>query len=223
MKSRGNIFIGLILIVLGLLFFMKNILNFDFNIGSLIAIFWPSLFLILPGLIFHSKFFASSNRDAGVLVPGGILLFSGLTCQISMMFDIWYYMWPGFIVSVAIGLFELYMFGNRDAGLLVPVGILAGTGVTCQVSVFFNAWDIMWPGFILSVAIGLFALYLFGNREKGLLIPVAILAGVSIVFFSTFSLRLLFSFQSRQLFISVVLILVGILVIFKNSFHRKNY
>lgn len=223
MNRKSNVFVGLILVILGVLFFSKNILNFDFDIGHLIAIFWPSLFLILPGLIFHSGFFTSSNRDAGLLVPGGILLFSGITSQVSMMFDLWGYLWPGFIISVAIGLFELYLFGNRDAGLLVPVGILSVTGLTCQISALFNAWDIMWPGFILSVAVGLFALYLFGNREKGLLIPVTILGGLSLIFFSTFSLRCLFSFQSRQLFISLVLIIVGIFVIFKNSVHRKNY
>lgn len=127
-KNRGAMIIGLLLIVFGVLFLLDNLgifsINFNiFDIGFLISRFWP-LFIIIPGLIFHATYFNSKTSDAGILVPGGILLTAGMTCQLSMLFGLWGVLWPGFILSVAVGLFELYVFGNRDKGLLIPVFIL---------------------------------------------------------------------------------------------------
>ncbi|KAA2301789.1 hypothetical protein FY526_23215, partial [Clostridioides difficile] len=36
----------------------------------------------------------------------------------------WSTMWPGFILAVAVGLFELYWFGGRNKWLLIPINIL---------------------------------------------------------------------------------------------------
>lgn len=170
MSRRNNIVIGIIFIALGAMFLLNslNIFNFYFsifNFAFLIRKFWPALFLILPGIAFHSAFFSGKNRDAGILVPAGILLTIGITAQISMMFGLWHVMWPGFILAVAVGLFELYLFGNRD---------------------------------------------------KGLLIPVAILGTVSLIFFDVFSLRMMLGFRSGKIIISLVLILIGLSIILKN-------
>ncbi len=129
-RHRGTMIIGLVLIILGVLFLLSNFgifqIYFDiFDIGFLFSNFWP-LFLIIPGAIFHYSYFTAKTPDAGLLVPGGILLVAGFTCQISMLFDLWAYMWPGFMLAVAVGLFELYLFGTREKGLLIPVFILGG-------------------------------------------------------------------------------------------------
>lgn len=129
-KRNGTMIVGLILILLGVVYLLKSFNIFEFyfdifDIGFLVSTFWP-LVLIIPGLIFHYSFFTAKTSDAGLLVPGGILLVAGITCQLSMMFDLWGYLWPGFIFSVAVGLFELYLFGNKDKGLLIPVFILGG-------------------------------------------------------------------------------------------------
>ncbi len=122
--------IGLILILIGIAFLLRNFGIFEFyfdifDIGFMFSTFWP-LFIIIPGLIFHYSFFTAKTSDAGLLVPGGILLVIGLTCQLSMLFNIWEFMWPGFILSVAVGLFELYIFGTKEKGLLIPIFILGG-------------------------------------------------------------------------------------------------
>ncbi|WP_227874269.1 hypothetical protein [Tumebacillus algifaecis] len=144
MNTRN--WLGIIFIVLGLLFLSGQ---FGF-LGELIApdvifgMFWPSLILIPLGLGFHIGFFYSRGRLPGLLVPGGILLGVGTVCQISILFDAWSYMWPGFLASVALGLFELYIFGGRHAGLLIPVGILGGLSV-----IFFTVFGIghlVWVG-----------------------------------------------------------------------------
>ncbi|HEX2927201.1 MAG TPA: DUF5668 domain-containing protein [Ruminiclostridium sp.] len=129
-RHKGTMFIGLVLILLGILYLLSTLGIFQiyfniFDVGFLFSHFWP-LFLIIPGIIFHYSYFTAKTPDAGLLVPGGILLVTGLTCQISMLFDLWAYMWPGFMLAVAVGLFELYLFGTREKGLLIPVFILGG-------------------------------------------------------------------------------------------------
>ena len=129
-RRNGTMIIGLLLILIGVLAILDNFEIFEiyfdiFDIGFLFSHFWP-MFIIVVGLVFHYTFFTGKSSDAGLLVPGGILLVIGITCQISMLFDLWGYMWPGFILAVAVGLFELYLFGTREKGLLIPVFILGG-------------------------------------------------------------------------------------------------
>lgn len=123
--------IGVVFLVLGVLFLtgQAGFMADAFSPGVLLGTFWPLLFVIPLGLAFHVGFFASGGRNAGLLVPGGILLGVGVVCQISMLFDAWSYMWPGFLAAVALGLFELYLFGNRHPGLLIPVGILGALSI----------------------------------------------------------------------------------------------
>ena len=172
MHNRGNVLLGLMFVVIGGLILLGNlnVIYFDFNIGFLFTYFWP-MFIIIPGFLMHLSFFQGRNSDPGILVPGGILLTVGATCQFSML---------------------------------------------------FNIWDVMWPGFILAVAVGLFELYLFGTREKALLIPVGILGGLSLIFFATISLPTLIGHTFGQLIIPVILIFIGAIIIFKGN-HRKNY
>lgn len=131
MNNRTNKVIGTLLVIFGALFLLKN-LNimkpfFDlFDLGFIISRFWPSLFLIFPAFLFHYGFFNGRRKDPGLLVPGGILLVLGTAFQINMLFGLWDVLFPLYIFSVAFGLFELYYFGNRDKGLLVPVFILGG-------------------------------------------------------------------------------------------------
>lgn len=173
MNKRNNIVIGLIFVALGLMFMLNNMKIFNifeiFDIGFLMSYFWATLFIIIPSILMHSAYFSGRKDGAGILVPAGILL---------------------------------------------------GVGVTCQISMLFNLWGVLWPGFILSVALGLFELYLFGTREKGLLIPVGILSGLSLIFFTTISLKQL---HLKGYIVPVVFILAGIMIMFKDSFRRKEF
>lgn len=144
MRRKSTVIIGLVLIFLGVAFLLKNFgifeIYFDiFDIGFIISRFWP-LFLIIPGLVFHYSFFTAKTSDPGLLVPGGILLTMGITCQLSMLFGLWSYLWPGFILAVAVGLFELYLFGNREKGLLIPVFILGGLSLIFFAMMFGRIW-----------------------------------------------------------------------------------
>jgi uncharacterized BrkB/YihY/UPF0761 family membrane protein len=44
------------------------------SVSFLISKFWPSLFLILPGLFFHYGFISGRKKDPGLLVPGSFLM-----------------------------------------------------------------------------------------------------------------------------------------------------
>jgi len=176
MKNRNNVVIGGVFVALGLIFLLGNLnivrVRFNiFDIGFFISHFWPAMFLIFPGVIMHLTFFSGKNKDAGILVPGGILLVVGLTCQISMLSGWWVNTWPGYILAVAVGLFELY---------------------------------------------------LFGNREKGLLIPVAILGIISLIFFDNFTLNWFFGLRLKSILVSAVLILLGVSIIFRTSFQKRD-
>jgi len=157
MNMSFRAILGAVLLLLGLFMFMNQ--GEAFDAGDLIAYFWPSMFLIPLGLFFHWLYFGMTGRKGvGVLVPGGILLTVGVVCQISMLYDVWHVMWPGFIFAVAVGLFELYWFGGR------------------------NKW---------------------------LLIPINILTVLSLLFFAVFSLGTLFTFLSGKPYIAIAMIVVG--------------
>lgn len=167
--SKTGKTLGGILVALGILFLLKNLGIFNpwkiINIGSLVRLtgrFWPLLFMIIPGLLFHSGYFSGGRRNPGLLVPGGILLVLGLAFQFNMLFGGWSFTWPLYIFSVAFGLFELYIFGSRDRALLIPIGILTA---------------------------------------------------LSMVFFIAFSLNKLLSFNTKPYAMPVVLIIMGILVL----------
>jgi hypothetical protein len=127
-KVEKRSFLGILLVLLGVFLFTNR--GSVMDPGSVFSYFWPSLFVIPLGILFHwMYFFATQRRGIGLLIPGGILLLGGVVCQISMLFDIWSYMWPGFPLAVALGLLEFYWFGGRNRWILVPVFILSSVSL----------------------------------------------------------------------------------------------
>lgn len=185
MKNSSKYIIGAVLVIFGILAIFGDIgfLNFSwiFNLT------WPTI-IIMISLFFFLGYFSKRPHGAGMLVPAGILLTVGVTIFIGEMFSSYDLIWPAFIASPAVGLMLLYLFGERSPGLLVPIGILMTITATCFFSELLNLWGVLWPGFIMSPAVGLFLLYIAGNRKPGLLIPIFILGGISIIFFSFLTL-----------------------------------
>ena len=148
---------------------------------------------------------------------GFLLLFIGVILILSnfgVIEIIWENLWPLFLLIPGI-VFELsYFIYRKDAGLLVPGGILLTYGLLFLVNVIYG-WRLMedlWPIFPLGVAIGLLQLYLFGRREKGLLIPIGILGAISLFFL----INNLF-FIDFGLLAGIVLVAIGIWIIFKKT------
>ena len=158
---------------------------------------------------------------------GLFLLFIGvllILANFGVIEIIWDNLWPLFFLIPGI-LFKLSYFiyrkddGNRGgikdfpgSSLLILGGIFITYGLLFSVNVIYG-WHLMdklWPIFLLGVAIGLLQAYLFGGREKYLLIPVGILGAGSLFFLINNLL-----FVDFRLLAGIVLVLIGIWFIFK--------
>ncbi|MFD3158382.1 LiaI-LiaF-like domain-containing protein [Haloimpatiens sp. FM7330] len=156
---KTNFFWGIVLIVFGVLLLLNKTLNIDLiNMNYL----WP-LFILIPGLSMEFNFF-SKRTNPGVLVPGGILTTIGLLFFFEI-FTSWRfaaYTWPVYLLSVAIGLFQLYLFCEKNNGILVPVFILTLIAIMSFLTMIFG--DIYhWINYsliipILCIALGLYIL-----------------------------------------------------------------
>jgi len=162
MNRNSNIVIGAVLIAMGILFLMANLgyLNFSWNY------IWP-LALLIPGVYMHFAFFTGIERNPGILVPGGILTTYGALFYANVFFG-WHIMadlWPLFLIGVALGLFELYLFGKHEKGLLIPVGILGFIGLSALLRTYisFNLRNYIVP--IILILIGLVIIAKRDNRK----------------------------------------------------------
>lgn len=156
MKAR--VIWGTLLIALGLVFLLDTF-------GIIQAgweFMWPA-FLLVPGILFHIGYIMGGKKSAGLLVPGGIFLVLSL---------IFFYhnltgwetadnTWPFYLFAVAFGLFELFLFGGREWGLLIPITILTGIGLMFYLEQVIS-WDIVLP--LILIVIGLSVL--FGKKDK---------------------------------------------------------
>lgn len=121
--------------------------------------------------------------------------------------------WPMIFIFISLFFHAGYYSNRKNVGLLVPGGIFLTFGIIFQTAELWNIYDVMWPGVFLAPAVGLFELYYFGNREKGLLIPVGILSFISLFFFS-FTIRYLRGFS--RFILPAGLILAGLTILLKN-------
>ena len=155
MIRRVNLSPGIMLILVGILILLDRL-----SILSL-GQTWP-LIVICLGLVFHLEFILSGSRAAGVLVPGGILTVIGLLFLFCTFFG-WENMnlfWPLFILAPAVGLFELYIFGGRERGLLVSVLVLTIVSAVFLIQSFFGyGYQILLPIGLIAAGIVL----LLGN------------------------------------------------------------
>lgn len=158
MKTK-DLFWGLLFILVGAFLLLGKFVSLDFlSIGKL----WP-LFVLVPGLLFEIGYF-SDNRNPGLLVPGGILTTIGLLFLFET-YTHWHYSeytWPVYVLSVAIGLFQLYWFGGRQRGLLIPVFILtlvaAISFLTMLSNTFFKWFDYSYLIAIIFILLGIYML-----------------------------------------------------------------
>jgi predicted membrane channel-forming protein YqfA (hemolysin III family) len=76
-----------------------------------------------------------------LLVPGGIFLVTGLVFEFETLTHWHYaeYTWPLYLLAVAFGLFQLYLFSNRPRPLLIPVFILSGVTILAYLTMIYGA------------------------------------------------------------------------------------
>jgi len=154
----SDFIIGLALVVLGLIFLFENfgIIEFDFSR------MWP-LIVILAGSGFWIGFFRS-RKDSGLILPGTILLVYGFLFLFCALYGWWYMenLWPGFLFGPGLGFVLMYLFGEKEVGLLIPGGILLGLSI-----IFFLRYSVIldyWP--LILIAVGLYLIYKH-SKSKG--------------------------------------------------------
>jgi uncharacterized membrane protein HdeD (DUF308 family) len=158
-------------------------------------------------------------KDVSKVIYGLLFLTIGVLLIFGVFDDrnIWEFIWPLFILIPGLSM-ELDYFANRSpnkVGELVPGGILTILGLFFYFNIFtnFSYMDLLWPIFILAPAFGLFQLYIFGKRERGLLIPVGILSVIGLIFLLTN----LTTTAIGGSVIGAVFILIGLLILFKRK------
>ena len=132
MRNRTSYYIGLIFIIIGGAA-LYNALFLD-NLFSMRNM-WP-LFILLPGLFLEIDYFSNfRRRDAGVLIPAGLLTLTGTYFLIRQFLPIMDSLsGPIFMVILGLALLQYYVAKPKDRGILVIslalilIGIFVGYG-----------------------------------------------------------------------------------------------
>ncbi len=124
--------------------------------------------------------------------------------------------WPMIILMLGVG-FEMAFFITMKApGLLVPGGILTTYGILFFFEVATN-WrfaEYTWPVYLIGIVVGLFQLFLFTGRHKGLLIAIGIIGGIAAACILIIMFRIIIGTVDIGLVIPIVLVLGGIVMLF---------
>lgn len=150
--KNSNIVMGAVLVALGCILLLSNLGYINFSWDYI----WP-MALLLPGIYLHFAYFTKIDKNPGNLVPAGILTTYGLMAYVVAFFG-WGTMaslWPFILLGIAIGLTELYLFGTRDKGLLVPISILGGLGLMLlsKTYFFFDLKKVIIPAILVVLGV----------------------------------------------------------------------
>ena len=154
---RLQFLIGFLLILIG----GSSLITYSFHLkNELIHHLW-FLCVLIPGLYFEMNYF-QTRRNPGQLVPGGILTVIGLLfCfEILTRWDYSNYTWPIYLLAVAFGLFQLYLYDHQDKGLLIPITIL------CLISFLFYLQLFISSSLLLAIFLIIIGLYILLRKNK---------------------------------------------------------
>lgn len=160
--KKSNVTLGIILIFVGIVSILHKLnywgpFHFKITFG---------LILLFIGLIFEIRYF-TGRADVGNLVPGGICFTLGIFYIIKPYIN-FYFSWQIFALAVAVGLYELYYFGNKDRGTLIAASGLTAISICSIVLNTFNTVMPTWlnSGLILSIILVLAGIYIIYKSFK---------------------------------------------------------
>lgn len=171
----------------------------------------------------------STQRNAGALVGGSLLIIFGLLAlagQLFRGFNFWNTFWPFFIVGFGL-LFFVGMFagGRSVSGLAIPGSIFTAIGLMLfyqNLTGHWESWAYGWTVILMAVGLGIFIMGLWGQnlsqRDAGL--RVLRIGLVMFIIFGAF-FELIFTagmpFGLRGIIFPAALILLGIYLILSRS------
>jgi hypothetical protein len=169
----------------------------------------------------------SSQRNAGVLVVGTLLIIFGvlsLAGQIFGGFHFWGAFWPFIIIGLG-AMFFVGMFagGKSVSGLAIPGSIISTVGLMLfyqNLTGHWESWSYGWTVILMSVGLGIFIMGAYsgdeGQRKSGMgVMRVGLILFILFGGFFEFIFSAGERFGLRQVVFPVGLILLGLYLIFR--------
>jgi hypothetical protein len=128
------------------------------------------------------------ERKGHSVMPGLILIVLGVLIILHSSGNLhinWGYLWIYIIILMGLLFWLGFLFDRGNVGLLMPGSVLLTIGLVFAYAEHTH-WSVMgelWPFFILAPAFGFYAMFLFGEHERGLLVPAGILTVIGVIFF----------------------------------------
>lgn len=171
----------------------------------------------------------SSQRNAGSLVGGGLLIIFGLLAlvgQIFRGFNFWNTFWPFFIIGFGL-LFFVGMFagGRSVSGLAIPGAIVTTIGLMLfyqNITNHWESWSYGWTVILMAVGLGIFIMGVWGQNASQRAAGLRVLQ-IGLILFIIFGafFELIFTagmpFGLRSIIFPVALILLGLYLVLKRS------
>ena len=171
----------------------------------------------------------SSQRNAGSLVGGSILIIFGALALLGKLFqniDFWGTFWPFFIIGIGL-LFFVGMFagGRSVSGLAIPGTIITTIGLMLfyqNITNHWESWSYAWTEILMSVGLGIYIMGIWGQNQSqrtsglsvlriGLILFIIFGAFFELIFTSHMPLGL------RSIIFPIGLILLGLYLILARS------
>lgn len=171
----------------------------------------------------------SSQRNAGSLVGGSLLIIFGVLALIGKIFqsyNFWGTFWPFFIIGIGL-LFFVGMFagGRSVSGLAIPGSIITTIGLMLfyqNITNHWESWSYGWTVILMSVGLGIFVMGVWGQNlsQRAAGLRVLRIGLILFVIFGAF-FELIFTtgrpFGLRSIIFPAGLILLGLYLILARS------
>lgn len=162
-KDRGiSIVIGLLFIVLGVLFLLEQV--FDFQLGPWL---WPFI-IITPGVLCFVGMLLGGKSAGGLAIPGSIVTTVGLILLYQNTFNYfasWAYAWALIPVAVGVGMLihgawsgepALVQNGRRVAGIGITMFLIGGVFFELVIGIGRDGHGIggiLWPALLIGAGL----------------------------------------------------------------------
>ena len=171
----------------------------------------------------------SSQRNAGALVGGSLLIIFGLLAlagQLFRNFNFWNTFWPFIIIGFGL-LFFVGMFagGRSVSGLAIPGSIITTIGLILffqNVTNYWESWSYGWTVILMAVGLGIFIMGVWGQNasQRAAGLRVLRIGLIMFIIFGAF-FELIFSagapFGLRSIIFPAALILLGVYLVLTRS------
>lgn len=173
----------------------------------------------------------NTNRNAGGLIGGAVLIAIGLLSLASRVFQNfnWGFVWPFLVIGVgAVFFVAMFSGGKQTAGFAIPGTIIGGIGLVLLFQNIFKHWESMsyfWTFIIIFVGLGIYIMGLYssdeGQKQSGW--RVMKVGFILFVVFGAFFEILIFSSFNNLIF-PILLILLGVYLVLSRTglFGKRN-